>query len=330
MRMGGSSIAAPGAAAWITDFLNAAYYVRPADARDVADLRLAHGILNTYWARRSGRRLGARDVPAFHRAFGAMRRRSGGLLDRDALLRGAVRLLGEWFPDAWHDPRRRAHGIAFPTEEARHAYDPSLRLSHGRLGPLDPPREAPGERPWSTYPPVALPNPDAALRLLADPARWPDIGSAGGHFTAVRAGELLGTTFEIDVSAALVPRAPIFTRAYVTCTELHGAGRLLAEVVRTLDRHVPGAFPECATPILLIQLTSHSGHFLGRALSHLVVFEQDGLTFIRDVGSWDSLPPHLATAYAAAGRDAQATFWGPEPEELSVLAQLARVTSGAA
>jgi hypothetical protein len=328
MRMGGSSIAAPGAAGWVTDFLNAAYYVRPADDRDVADLRLGHGILNTYWARR-GRRLGARDVPAFHRAFGSMRRRSRGLLDRDALLRGAVRLLGDWFPEAWDDPQRRAHGVAFATEAERRAYDPALRLTHAQLGPLDPPREPAERRHWSTYPPVLLPDPDAALMLLAQPERWPDIGSAGGHFTAVRPGGLLGNTFEIDVSAALVPRAPIFTRAYVTCTEMHGPGAGLSQAIRTLDSHLPGAFAASTTPLMLIQLTSHHGHFLGRALSHLVVFEQDGSTFIRDVGSWDSLPPHLATAYAAAGRDAQATFWGPEPEELSVLAQLARVTSGA-
>jgi hypothetical protein len=329
MRMGGSSIAAPGAAGWVTDFLNAAYYTRPSDSRDVADLRLAHGILNTYWARRGGRRLGARDVPAFHRAFGSMRRRSVGLLDGDALLRGAVRLLGDWFPAAWQDPGRRAHGVAFSTVAERDAYDPSLRLTHARLGPLEPPREPPERRPWSTYPPVLLPHPDAALRFLADPARWPDMGSAGGHFTAVCPGELHGNTFEIDVTAALIPRAPLFTRAYVSCTELQRPGPELTAAVRTLDRHVPGAFSEDITPIMLIQLTSHSGHFLGRAFSHLVIFEQDGRTFIQDVGSWDSLPPHLATAYASAGRDAQATFWGPAPEELSVLAQLARVTSAA-
>ena len=40
-RMTGSSIAARNAAAWVTDFLNAAYYRRPADERDVDDLRLA-------------------------------------------------------------------------------------------------------------------------------------------------------------------------------------------------------------------------------------------------------------------------------------------------
>jgi hypothetical protein len=66
---------------------------------------------------------------------------------------------------------------------------------------------------------------------------------------------------------------------------------------------------------------------MGRAHSHLVVFEHDGAGFIRDVGCWDPLPAHLGAAYAAAGRDAQASFWGPEPEELSMLAQLARVTA---
>ena len=41
-RMAGSSIAAPDAAGWVTDFLNAAYYRRAAsDERDVDDLRLA-------------------------------------------------------------------------------------------------------------------------------------------------------------------------------------------------------------------------------------------------------------------------------------------------
>src|SRR5918911_4589207 len=114
MRMGGASIAAPGAAAWITDFLNAAYYARPADVRDVEDLRLANCVLTTFWARRGGRRLGIRDLPAFHRAFGAERARAFALLDREALLAGGGRLLGDWFADAYADPRRRAHGIAFP------------------------------------------------------------------------------------------------------------------------------------------------------------------------------------------------------------------------
>jgi hypothetical protein len=37
--------------------------------------------------------------------------------------------------------------------------------------------------------------------------------------------------------------------------------------------------------------------------------------------------PHLAVAYETVGKDAQAAFWGPEPPEASMLAQLARVTA---
>src|SRR4051794_41512317 len=70
-RMTGSSIAARDAAPWVTDFLNAAYYRRPAAERDVDDLRLAFAVLTTYWYRRPGRgRLHATDLTAFHRAYG--------------------------------------------------------------------------------------------------------------------------------------------------------------------------------------------------------------------------------------------------------------------
>jgi hypothetical protein len=327
MRMGGSSIAAPGAAAWITDFLNAAYYARPADQRDVDDLRLALCVLATRWARRGGRRLGARDLPAFHRAFGTARLRGGGGLDRAALLEGAAGMLGDWFPAAYADPERRAHGVAFETPGRRRDYDPALRLARAALAPLDPPRAPPAERQWSTYPPVALPDPGAAVRFLCDPARWPDMGCAAGWFTAVSDGGLAGVTFEIDVSAALVPRAPIFTRAYVTCTGLELEGERLERAARALGEHVSEALPEGATPLALVQLTSHRGHFLGRAHSHLLVYEDGGAGFIRDVGCWDPLPAHLSAAYAATGREAQQAFWGPEPEDLSMLAQLARVSS---
>src|SRR4051794_35093235 len=104
MRMGGSSIAAPAAAAWITDFLDAAYYARPPAERDVDDLRLANCALQTFWARRGARRLGVRDLPAFHRAFATGPARGFGPLDRDALLAGGARLLGDWFPGAYADP----------------------------------------------------------------------------------------------------------------------------------------------------------------------------------------------------------------------------------
>jgi hypothetical protein len=325
--MGGSSIAAPGAAAWVTDFLNAAFYARPADDRDVADLRLALGILTTCWARRGGRRLGARDLPAFHRAFGSARRRAGGRLDRETLLDGAARLLGDGFAAAWSDDRRRAHGIAFATAAERDAFDPALRLRRAALGPLTPPERDAAERHWGTYPPVRLPDPHAALRFLRDPARWPDMGSAGGRFTAVRRGGLAGATFEIEISAELLRRAPLHTRAYVTCTALREDRDDLAAGVAALCAHAD-ALPEGAEAIALVELTTHRGHFLGRAISHLLVFRDAAGAWIRDVGCWDPLPAHLAAVYATAGRDAQAAFWGPEPEELSMLAQLARVTGG--
>src|SRR5215471_16325331 len=73
-RMTGSSIAGRDAAAWITDFLNAAYYRHPIAGRDVDDLRLAFCVLTTYWYRNAvGRRLHFTDLRAFHSAFGSAR-----------------------------------------------------------------------------------------------------------------------------------------------------------------------------------------------------------------------------------------------------------------
>jgi hypothetical protein len=73
LRMPGSSIAAPTAVGWVTDFLNAAYFARPARERSLDDLRLAFCVLTTRWARKGGGRLGATDVLGFHRAFGPHR-----------------------------------------------------------------------------------------------------------------------------------------------------------------------------------------------------------------------------------------------------------------
>lgn len=167
MRMLGSSIATASAAVWIGDFLNAAYFARPAGVRDVADLRLAHTVLSTRWAR-TGRRVSARDLPAFHRAFGASRARRRWRLDRESLLEGASQLLGDWFPASLADPRRRAHGVVFERVAERVAFDPGRRLDHGALGPLTPPIPR-DNRHWSTYPPVQLPNLDAAPAILRRP-----------------------------------------------------------------------------------------------------------------------------------------------------------------
>ena len=73
-KMAGSSIAGRDAAAWVTDFLNAAYYRRPVEERDVDDLRFAFSVLTTYWYRsHPSRRLRMTDLPAFHRAYGGER-----------------------------------------------------------------------------------------------------------------------------------------------------------------------------------------------------------------------------------------------------------------
>src|SRR3954469_19828396 len=136
-RMTGSSIAGRDAAAWVTDFLNAAYYRRAADERDADDLRLAFSILTTYWYRtKPDGRLRLTDLPAFHRAFGSDRVSARGCLDREALLRGGAALLGDWFPEAYADDARRAWGIAFPTTGERGAYDHAHRMNLARVGGL--------------------------------------------------------------------------------------------------------------------------------------------------------------------------------------------------
>src|SRR4051794_28054402 len=143
-RMAGSSIAAPDAAGWITDFLNAAYYRRPPEGRDVDDLRLASAIVTTRWHRLGHRRPRLPDVAPFPVAFGRGRLTAGdgskrGTLNREQLLEGAAKLLGPWFSDAYADADRRGWGIAFETAEERSAYAPEVRLRLARLGDPTPP-----------------------------------------------------------------------------------------------------------------------------------------------------------------------------------------------
>jgi hypothetical protein len=327
-RMAGSSLAAPDAAGWVTDFLNAAYYARPPAERDVADLRLAYGIVTTRWDR-LGRRLRIHDAIAFHRAFGEHRfLRSPRLtLTHEQLLEGGRRLLGDWFAEAWADPARRGWGVAFPEPAARAAYDPEDRLRDAALGPLSAPGAPGAQRRWSTYPAVPLPSADATIATLSDTSRWPDFGCAGGRFTALRRGGLEGQTFEIEVVAHPARRTPVFTRGYVTATGLFtDADAIVAQLARArLDEP---ALPEGATPRLLLELTTHEGHFLGPAVSRLLVWEEDGGAFIRDVGEWDPLPPHLAVPFRLAGRAAQVAFWGGGAPEASILHQLALAVEG--
>lgn len=340
-RAAGSSIATPAAAGWVTGFLNAAYYARPRERRAVDDLRLAFCVLTTRWHRSGGRRLGARDVLAFNSAFGALRfldaRESGwGQLDRDQLLEGAARLLGDWFPDAYADPARRGWGIAFPTEAVRDRHRPEDRLAHAALGRLTPPTAPPERQQWKVYEPVPLASAERAVAVMGAPERWPDVGSALGRFTSLRAGGLEGQTFEIEVAAAplRVERAPIFTRAYVTATAVHvdggpgadGLAAYVAELNAAVAAHgggMPPPVPDGARPHLALHLTTHHGHFMGAAVSRILVYEDAGGAFLRDAGSWDPMPPLLAEAYRRVGHQAQEAFWGRDPEA-SMLAQIAQ------
>jgi hypothetical protein len=184
-RMGGSSIASPGAAGWVTDFLNAAYYARPRARRDVEDMRLAACVLTTCW-HRWGRRLRLGDLGRFHRAFGRARMRGGATLEHEQVLEGAGDLVDQDFAAGWANPERRAHGIVFRDAAARAAFDPALRLRDGALGELTPPLSDPAAQDWHTYKPVPLPSAERAAAVLATPERWPELASELGRFTAVR------------------------------------------------------------------------------------------------------------------------------------------------
>jgi len=334
-RMPGSTIASPSAGGWVTDFLNTAYFARPARQRDVDDLRLAFCVLTTRWARGGGRRLGAGDVRAFHRAFGRDRLHGHphATLDRSALLEGAAALLGYWFPGAYADDDRRAHGIAFPSAPECAAFDPGLRLQNAALGSLTAPQARPAAQHWATYPPVRLASAPRTIAWLGRPERWPDAGAENGRFTALSPGGLTAQTFEIEVSTHPAPRAPLYTRGYVTVTRLldRDADRAdldahVAGLGAALERHgdyQPLPVPTGATAHLALELTTHAGHFLGAGRSHILVYEDGDGAWIRDVGVWDPLPWHLAGTYRLAGRAAQRAFWGTEPQEASMLAQIA-------
>ena len=336
-RMSGSSLAAPDAAGWVTDFLNAAYFLRRPELRALEDLRLAVAIVTTRWHRRGHRRLRAPDVLAFHRAFGRLRLSTGrtprGTLDREQLLEGAGVLLGPWFAAAAADPARTGWGIVFETEAERAAYDPAVRLDHGRLGALTP-WVAPGtEQTWHTYPPVEVASADRVVGALLAVERWPDYATEIGRFTAVRAGGLAGQTFEIEVAAGAQAGTPVFTRGYVTITRLVTTAEpdelaaYLAELndgLARFGRDGPPAVPEGATPLVAFDLTTHEGHFMGRGNNRLVLYEEDGRAKVRAAGTWDPMPWHIKQAYERAGREAQHAFWGQSDDpRRSMLHQIA-------
>jgi hypothetical protein len=338
-RMTGSSLAARDAAPWITDFLNAAYYRRPVDERDVDDLRLAFAVLTTFWYRKEPqRRLRMADLPAFHRGFGKHRfatERSGrGVLSRDELLEGASHLLGDWFPEAYADDARRGWGIVFPTADERATYDPARRMALARLGQLSPESAPPERQTWHTYPAVEMPSVEAVVAALTRPETWPDYASEIGRFTPLRAGGLDGQTFEIEVAAGTTSRRPIFTRGYVTITRLvtpddptalRGYVDELEDGLARYGEDEPRAVPEGGQPVVGFDLTTHQGHFMGAGHNRLVLYTHEGRAWVRAAGTWDPMPWHVDQAYRLAGREAQHAFWGQgDVARLSMLHQLAQ------
>ena len=335
--MVGSSIAARNSTDWVLHFLSAAYYTKSDGERDLDDLRLAHAVLTTHW-HRLGRRLRATDVHHFHHAFRLVRgggsHYPAGRLDREQLERGAKELHGDWFLDAYADHARRGWGVAFESVDERDAYRPEGRLDSGALAELTPPLYDPLEQTWVAYEPVEVPSVACVEAALRKPETWQDYGSEIGRFTAVRSGGLEDQTFEIEVVAEIAPHVPMFTRGYVTVTRIldrndsraleayvTGVNSALAE--QGLER---GAVPEGATPALVIELTTHRGHFIGNAISRLVLFEDDGRAYLRDVGSWDPMLWYIRLPYHIQGEKAQHAFWGSGQPRQSMLRQIALAT----
>jgi hypothetical protein len=337
--MVGSSIAAKNSTDWVLHFLNAAYYARSEDERELDDLRLAHSVLTTHW-HRLGRRLRTTDVHRFHHAFRRTRNRGShypaGRLDREHLERGSQELHGDWFLEAYADPARRGWGVAFESVGERDGYRPEDRLESGALADLTPPVSAPGEQSWLSYEPVEVSSVDRVEAALRRPHTWQDYASEIGRFTAVRTGGLEGQTFEIEVVAEIAPHVPMFTRGYVTVTRiLDRTDRLALDAyISAVNAVLAGqgdeaaAVPEGGRAALAIELTTHSGHFIGNAISRLVLFEHDGKAYIRDVGSWDPMPWYIRLPYRAQGEKAQHAFWGAggTPRQ-SMLHQIALATA---
>jgi hypothetical protein len=339
--MTGSSIAGRSAVDWVTHFLNAAYYGVPRQERDLANLRIAWEVLTTYWHQLGGGPLGARHVRRFHHGFRGSRSSGGGryprtLLDREQLEGGACRLLGAWFSEARVDPERTGWGVVFETAAERANYRPEARLHHARLGSLSPPAAALPKQTWHTYRPVPIPGVDDLVAVLEATDTWSHFPTDVGRFTALRSGPLQGQTFEIEAIAELARHAPMLTRGYVTVTRVldrsqpDELGEQLAAMNANLastPRAEPALLPPGSTPTHVIELTTHAGHFLGRARNYLVVFETDDRPYVRTVGNWDPMPWYAHLSYAYKGSDAQRTFWGLESPQHSMLRQFARAAA---
>jgi len=248
-------------------------------------------------------------------------------------MEGAALLIGDWFPAAFDDDPRRGWGVAFATAEDRAAYDPACRMALARLGKLTPESAPAADQTWHTYPPVQMPSAEAVIAALTAPETWPDYASEIGRFTPLRAGGLDGQTFEIEVAAGTASGRPIFTRGYVTVTELVTPDdpQTLAQWVDSLEQGLarygegePRAVPEGGQALVGFDLTTHQGHFMGAGHNRLLLYTHEGHAWVRAAGTWDPMPWHIEQTYRIAGRDAQHAFWGQDAVvSQSLLHQLA-------
>ena len=59
----------------------------------------------------------------------------------------------------------------------------------------------------------------------------------------------------------------------------------------------------------------------------MCIRDSEGSEWLRDVGSWDPLPLHLAAGYRLGGKRAQVKFWGEGTPDESMLHQIALVSA---
>jgi hypothetical protein len=172
-----------------------------------------------------------------------------------------------------------------------------MRLA--RLGDLTPESAPPERQTWHTYPPVEMPSAEAVVGALTRPETWPDYASEIGRFTPLRAGGLAGQTFEIEVAAGTESGRPIFTRGYVTITQLvtpeepaalHGYFDALEEDLARYGRAEPRAVPDGGEPVVGFDLTTHQGHFMGSGHNRLILYTLDGRAWVKAVGTWVRCP----------------------------------------
>ena len=253
-----------------------------------------------------------RDVLALNRAYGCAA--SAGAAGSTARRCGRAPA-GCWGTGPRRLDGRRAARLRHRLPDGRQAarLQAERRLAHSALGPPTPPLRRHEDQDWSTYEPVELPNPDRDWRC------WPI--RRGGRTWAVRTGASPAPQHRARRSdvrnrgrgracAALSGLPPRLRHLHRAAPRGRSRGRATARGGgRAAGAHRAGSgghgntqplLPDCAEPLALIVLTTHEGHFLGRARSHLLVWRDE-----KGRGSGTSrlgsLPPRLAAAYRARG-----------------------------